>query len=882
MAQNSDSIAARLDTQRYYFPQEKIHVTTDQTRYVAGDTVWLRAWVVDAASHQQVAASRYVYVELRSPMNEVYERIKLLQSGNGTFSGFIPTEIDTPEGEYTLSAYTAFMENLGPDYFFSKSLGIVSPYSSKARLETEAVRTGNNVELSVLLTDDNAQPLEYSNLSVKMPSGDFVERSRGQGRQRITFNSDKLTTPVVLVKVDNYEKYVTIPDNDKNISVTFHPEGGYMIPGTASRIGIKAINSYGRGINVEGVIVDDLKQEIARFATTHLGMGEVSIMAQPDVKYTAIIGEQAIELPVARADAAVLHVDNSRAASVNVSAVGAVPENAWVLAQSRGRYLFSEVVPTNSAQLRIPRDQLPGGIVQFILFTADGQPLSERIIFVYPHNEINISTASSAISSDSTVVTLSLPKGSFGDVAIAVHVPGAAEADSVNTIASQLLLQSELRGYIEDPGYYFRQPSKQTAVDLDALMLTQGWSRYDIPAVIADRYAEPTEPIEKGAVVTGTIKSRWKGTPLPNAEINVLVPTLGYGDYAVTDSLGHFCIDGFEFPDGTTFIAQALNSKGKNEQNFAFDTPSFPLITPIVPRPQSPIDAAENANYAYRINQFNGTMWVTLGEVTVSAGYKPGADLSEQIASSSIYTDRLDEKIDTYEEALRQIPGVNVLEGSARYRGKRISLWVDGSPFSAQYGAAWQFENSSSYNSKAELGVDIPYSNPMSLTNGVMVSHARRMRVMKQIFQYVDATNPSTYSSKSDEIAQLESMYPFEAIKRIDLLLPTQASIFTGNAYYSPGLIMLTTKNPADYHGKLPWQLKTVQPLGYQRRKETYSPRYPHIPLAYPGNGTLLWIPSMPIDDAATARLYVPTNTRIVAEGITVDGQPFSVCRNVD
>ena len=48
------------------FPQEKIHVTTDRDAYIAGDTVWLRAHCVDAATLEPLTASRYVYVELRT------------------------------------------------------------------------------------------------------------------------------------------------------------------------------------------------------------------------------------------------------------------------------------------------------------------------------------------------------------------------------------------------------------------------------------------------------------------------------------------------------------------------------------------------------------------------------------------------------------------------------------------------------------------------------------------------------------------------------------------------------------------------------------------------------------------------------------------------
>ena len=49
----------------------KIHVMTDKSSYATGDTIWLRAFVVDAATHRPVYVSKYVYVELRIPFDAV-------------------------------------------------------------------------------------------------------------------------------------------------------------------------------------------------------------------------------------------------------------------------------------------------------------------------------------------------------------------------------------------------------------------------------------------------------------------------------------------------------------------------------------------------------------------------------------------------------------------------------------------------------------------------------------------------------------------------------------------------------------------------------------------------------------------------------------------
>ena len=61
-AQDFAQYKQNLDWQVYNYPQEKIHVMTDKPYYITCDTVWLRAFVVNAVNHQPVDASKFVYV----------------------------------------------------------------------------------------------------------------------------------------------------------------------------------------------------------------------------------------------------------------------------------------------------------------------------------------------------------------------------------------------------------------------------------------------------------------------------------------------------------------------------------------------------------------------------------------------------------------------------------------------------------------------------------------------------------------------------------------------------------------------------------------------------------------------------------------------------
>jgi hypothetical protein len=115
-----DSILKQL----VVFPQEKIHLHTDRSMYVPGEKIWFKAYVVDAFSHQSPTLSQYVYVELINASDSLVHRVMVSIGENGLFHGYIFLSEKTPEGDYTLRAYTRYLENPGDDYFFRKNISI--------------------------------------------------------------------------------------------------------------------------------------------------------------------------------------------------------------------------------------------------------------------------------------------------------------------------------------------------------------------------------------------------------------------------------------------------------------------------------------------------------------------------------------------------------------------------------------------------------------------------------------------------------------------------------------------------------------------------------------------------------------------------------------
>ena len=124
-----------FDTQLNVFPQEKIHVHTDRDFYVPGEKIWFKAYLADAATHQHNTLSRYVYVELIDRRDTLVSRVMIRPDENNLFHGHLFLSEIIPEGDYTLRAYTRYMENLDDDYFFKKNIRIGNLSSSNVQSE---------------------------------------------------------------------------------------------------------------------------------------------------------------------------------------------------------------------------------------------------------------------------------------------------------------------------------------------------------------------------------------------------------------------------------------------------------------------------------------------------------------------------------------------------------------------------------------------------------------------------------------------------------------------------------------------------------------------------------------------------------------------------
>ena len=850
-AQNVQAIAERLDLQRYKFPQEKIHVMTDRGAYLAGDTLWLRAWVVDAATHQPVSASKFVYVELLSPIDSLCARVKIHQDDDGVFQGYLPIPDDLPEGRYQLTAYTLFMQSAGTDYFCRLPIEVSGLMSLERRISAQCVRFDDEVEVRLSYTDLNGAPSEFSDCFYLNQYGNMQSQGRGNGEARFTLKGKEASGPVVLVEIDGYAKFIPLPAS-REVLVDFYPEGGYLVPNVENAIAFKMHDPDNLTVKTSGELVDEQGMVVAPLLIEHDGMGLVRFTPRVGSHYTARWRDNfdefvTFDLPQVRPDATVVQVRHDEDGQIEVRAAGAHGADAVLVLQQRGC-----LIAASQDAIAMNENELSAGVVQALLIDESGRCLSERLFFAEQQTPLAtlVETDRSVYNSREAVkVTVDMNRlvmgGDSGDCAVAV-VDDRAAVIAEGNIYSNLLLQSDLRGNIHDPGYYFRDDDSIDVAErsrhLDMLMLTQGWRRYDIPRVLKGVVAEPQYPFEVSQVVEGRVLSEFRKKPLANAEVGLIIPKMEYANMVTTDSSGCFSIPIPLIADGVDCVVIAMNDKGKKQTNLELVHEQYPVSYYLISAGTSNgITVNVQEEQARRLISEEDWRHILLDELVVNA--------SRHLRKPTVETRQILTADDISRMEITSVDGVLRAIGVSDFSKVRIS--IDGESLSnlyftdsetvskaiAQSQASSKMRNESPRRSNfAALATGTDYEmSPVSIADG-----------------FVDMRN----------VAYISYSVGRKGVRSINITRKPASS--------------KEWKEPSRY-------VKIAHPMGAQQAVEYYTPRYDQGDCGIePGNDlrrVLYWNPRVKVgeDGMACFDFYcndaLNTTYTILVEGVTDAGE---------
>lgn len=512
----TQQILDKADIYNAKFPQEKIYLHTDRSSYWTNDDIWFKAYLKDSPIPEC-----NLYVELLNSTGTVCQK-RLFWAQNGLAYGDLHASDTLSSGVYQLRAYTSWMRNFEDCWFFRKDLVILNPRDKKA-----------SAEISKLSANE--------------------------------------------------------------IDFQFFPEGGTFIAGTDNKVAFKATDNHGKGLDAEGKVLDESGHEVARLKSQFRGIGNFVFRPEKGVKYTAEIVvngniKKKVKLPEVQEFGLKLSVDPQDTVKLRVHLFGRSisPESNQnkvfkLVAQANGVVVYqADAKLTNGiCDLGIRKDSLPQGIVQLTLFDENLVPQCERLVFIDQHDYLDV-----AIQPDQEnyqprgkvqIQFKALPKSGNpmpANLSVSVYNhENQLEADQYpGNILTYFLLNSELKGLIEDPAFYFKDESLATRLALDNLMLTHGYRHFEWQAISEDRFPKIDFPAEASLQVKGRVSSIMPGKPLPNCQLTMMLVKTQYGIYSQTsDSLGHFVFSNLYFYNDIYFTIQAVNQKGKRNTSIELD-----------------------------------------------------------------------------------------------------------------------------------------------------------------------------------------------------------------------------------------------------------------------------------------------------------------------
>ncbi len=772
-----ESLKSSFEKQINMCPQEKAYIHTDRPYYMAGEQIRFRVHLADARSLHPLIASRYVYVELINPPSSVVCRVKV-RTDSLCYHGQINLDEKLPTGNYFLRAYTFFMQNAGTDYFGIKKIYISQP-PPMADSENESAKNSSKKAESATSKKEDKKKSKYD--------------------------------------------------------VSFFPESGYLLEGVNCRVAFKALYQDGKPADISGNLVDKQGNVINSFKTLHAGMGYFTFTPEKTKKYYIECKDSAdrnmrFELPEANPDHYAINVNNLRDKiylSVQKNGNKTNSDTVLVVAQTCGIVQFAGQWDFEKEYISFPKNTFTPGVMHILLLNAHLQPLGERLVFIdnpaMSQSVIETQTDKQFYKKrDKVEYSLFLKDEDNepleGNFSVSVTCDDDVKADTTSNIFTTLLLTSDLRGYIDEPNYYFSR-TKASDLALDLLMMTHGWRRYDVPKIIEGKISKPSFFLEVGPQISGQVKSTILRKPLKNLNVTLVSMNGKCFETTQTDSLGRFYFHQCEQPDSTKFLVNAVKTKKIDQTELIMNEDVYPS-SPNYPVLDFPFEENNMQDYLkkaiIRYEIENGMRMVYLNEVEIKAKRK------SDLKTSPYYT-HADNTLT--EEQINRMSSFSIRTLLMQMSGVFVS------------GNSIRIRNAS--------------GDPLLVVDNVTMDIS--------------------------EIDMIETM----DVAQIDLLKNAASTAMFGSQGGN-GVIVIYTKEGKVSFNRKPFNIQMITPLGYQTPSAFYAPKYDTPETKSNPNidwrATIHWQPyvSTGKDGKVTFDFYTSDSFgtyTVITEGISNDGR---------
>ena len=507
----NDLVVEKLETYiKTDFP-EKAYVQTDKSVYSLDETIWFTGYLVNGINHMKSSKSYVMYVELVNDKDSIVDQKKIFIEKISQ-AGDIKISKRWKPGKYLLRAYTNEMRNNSSEYFFKKDIWI---WSLK-----------NNSE-----DDEKKNTASLENVELFRPN------------------------------------------------LHFYPEGGHLIEGVNNKIAIKIKDKGFEDVDLSGIVYDNEGNEVSDFKVFKFGLGLILLQPEKGKTYYASINingnEEHYPLPKTEPKGFLINAVNyGDHIFVNVSStIETGLKGTFLVAHQRGVLLskkYENDLKTNYS-INFPTKDLNDGIVHLTLFNSSGYPVSERLLFVQnPEKKVDLTIDKSKTElSSREKLTLKLNVNDFqgnpasGNFSMAVkNLKSSPQNSYQENIKTWLLLNSDLRGAIESPGYFFENGSDvKRRYLLDLVMLTNGWRRFTWDDILYKPRKKKAFEIEKGIFISGKAKNLKSRHENHSSEIRfTFIEKPPHQEVQQSDENGNFKFGPFVFFDSIPTLIEARST----------------------------------------------------------------------------------------------------------------------------------------------------------------------------------------------------------------------------------------------------------------------------------------------------------------------------------
>lgn len=828
-------------------PKEKLYLHLDKPFYGAGEKIWFKGYLVNATTHQDNSQSNFIITELINRSDSIVERKKIRRDSLGFHNAFtLPATL--PAGDYYLRGYSNWMLNEDPDFFFSRNIKIGNSIDNTIVSSIEYQQEDDTHYTAKIKFTSNVQAV-FENTTIKylyLENGKIKNKGKKKTDENgwISISLPDLKSPAarrIEVEFDDpqyiYKRTFHLPVFTNDFDVKFFPEGGALLSIPHQNVAFKAQGADGFSKEVEGFLFNSKGDTLTNFRSEHNGMGIFTMNpVNNETYYVTVRTNDSItkrfDLPAIEPKGisiAMSHYKQEIRYEIQKTEATEWPQKLFLLAHTRGKLAILQPINPKRTFGKMNDSLFTEGITHFMLIDEQGNALSERLIFVPDHkpNQWQITADQPTYGKREKVSLQIAAKDNEGNpvegtFSVSITDRKSIQPDSLaDNILSNLLLTSDLKGYVEDPAFYFLNQDARTLRSIDYLMMTHGWRRHKMENVLRTPSLNFTNYIEKGQTISGRIMGFF-GANVKKGPICVLAPKYNIIATTETDEKGQFIVN-TSFRDSTTFLVQARTKKGFAGVDILMDPPQYPVATHKAPYFNGATTFMEDYLMNTRDQYYmeGGMRVYNLKEVTVTAKRERPSSKSIYTGGINTYTveeDRLQGYGQTAFDAASRLPSVTITNGSEihiRNNSEPAIIVID----------------------------DIVYEDASDILKDIQVSD----------------------------------------MSSISLLRGADAVILGPRA--SGGAVVITLKDPRNLPARPAQGIITYTPLGYSESVEFYHPTYdtPEKKNAQRSDfrSTVYWNPELRLDaeGKATIEYYTPDSTApedIIIEGVDKNGK---VCR---